>query len=843
MRNYREIKHTSFLLLVLVAGIIAQSSALPQKVNTYLKDRNFRAAYESLKTGIDSLRELNEFSENRVEYLLMGSYCSSQLGIWDTSYLLARESLPISDSLEMHSAAGTARMNMGISLKSWGQFDEAVRIYKSAMKDLEEAEDTLNLMNLYSNIGIVYKEWARYDEARRWYRKVLAYREQIKDTTGLIVVLNNLAGVHFASDDTTGARKMLERAVSHARATGHTFYEAFLLENGAVSIMEYEMYDEALEKFTMAQKLFRTTNNKEGVALSYGNLASVYSGKGEYEKALIYHDSTLSALRKLKQEPRIADALFSAGKTLFRAGLYARAADTLRRTVSILEKLRLTAEGEVRRDYFSSEIGAYQWLVSSLVRAKDTISAAEMTEQASARYLAETLSGTEKVKTEQLKRLRGRIPRRTLHLTFANVCTEAPFTVFAYDRKNIRALEPDVDSMISVLEPVMPQMVSFKPTDALRGIRIVGTKQARTVDFEGVVTAYRNLLLQPHLTGSQAVAFRKISAALYGFLLSGFEDMLKGKDEVVIVPDGFLATLPFETLLTSRGQYLVETHTIRYLPSATISGIIAARKPNSLRSTLCAFGGAVYNDSALSSASQLSESQISAVRADVMDKIDKNQNLDDAFELIGLDAWTNLPGTLGEVNALKDIFKDAKVIIGKSVNEKTVIDASEKGLLSNYKYLHFAVHGFVVPEIPELSALVLSSAGTEIGGSDGYLMAHEVAKLNLDADVVTLSACETALGKIYPGEGVVGLAQSFLIAGSRGVTSSLWQVSDESTRKLMTETYSQMIKNRLSFAEALASVKRSFIKGEIVPESNGASSEEKTYKHPFFWAPFIYYGN
>jgi CHAT domain-containing protein len=112
---------------------------------------------------------------------------------------------------------------------------------------------------------------------------------------------------------------------------------------------------------------------------------------------------------------------------------------------------------------------------------------------------------------------------------------------------------------------------------------------------------------------------------------------------------------------------------------------------------------------------------------------------------------------------------------------------------------------------------------------DGYLTVSEVARLHLSADFVNLSACETGLGRVYQGEGVAGLAQSFLIAGADAVSVSLWQVADKSTADFMTGFYSLVNAKGMSYSAAMMEMKRTFIKK---PE----------YRHPFYWAPFVYYG-
>ena len=110
------------------------------------------------------------------------------------------------------------------------------------------------------------------------------------------------------------------------------------------------------------------------------------------------------------------------------------------------------------------------------------------------------------------------------------------------------------------------------------------------------------------------------------------------------------------------------------------------------------------------------------------------------------------------------------------------------------------------------------------------LTAKEITDLNIEAQLVVLSACETGLGKIYGGEGVVGLTQSFLVAGAGGLCVSLWKVSDTATTEFMTGMYTLAEKENLSYRDAITAMKRLFIR-------------EDAYAHPFFWAPFVYYGN
>lgn len=109
---------------------------------------------------------------------------------------------------------------------------------------------------------------------------------------------------------------------------------------------------------------------------------------------------------------------------------------------------------------------------------------------------------------------------------------------------------------------------------------------------------------------------------------------------------------------------------------------------------------------------------------------------------------------------------------------------------------------------------------------------QEIAELNINADFVNLSACETGRGKVYGGEGVVGLTQSFLIAGANGLSVSLWKVSDASTSQFMVALYKLVEQNEIANDDAMMEIKRQFLRGDF----------GESYTAPYYWAPFVYYG-
>ncbi|HEX2224704.1 MAG TPA: CHAT domain-containing protein, partial [Thermoanaerobaculia bacterium] len=149
--------------------------------------------------------------------------------------------------------------------------------------------------------------------------------------------------------------------------------------------------------------------------------------------------------------------------------------------------------------------------------------------------------------------------------------------------------------------------------------------------------------------------------------------------------------------------------------------------------------------------------------------------------------------------------------------------------LDQYSLLHFATHGRIDSFQPERSSLVLSLYTPEGDRQDGYLRLADVYNLRLNADLVVLSACQTALGKEMRGEGLIGLTRGFMLAGSRRVLASLWSVDDRVTAELMERLYKGMLNEGKSPAAALRQAQRDMLRDE-------------DWQSPYYWAGFSLQG-
>jgi CHAT domain-containing protein len=234
------------------------------------------------------------------------------------------------------------------------------------------------------------------------------------------------------------------------------------------------------------------------------------------------------------------------------------------------------------------------------------------------------------------------------------------------------------------------------------------------------------------------------------------------------VPHGALHYLPFSALTANNGKYALDEYQMRILPSASVMRFLNTRSKN--KRYMLALGNPDLNQSEM-----------------------------------------DLPGAQTEVETIKGTQPDIDAFYRKGASETLIKQSS-----SQYQRLHIASHGVFYADRPMQSSLLLAKDDS----NDGHLTVSEIYDLDLNADLVTLSACETGLGKINNGDDVIGLNRGFLYAGANTIISSLWQVSDAATADLMQRFYQNNGKDkRAALHSAQLSVK-------------------KNYPHPYYWAAF-----
>ena len=195
-----------------------------------------------------------------------------------------------------------------------------------------------------------------------------------------------------------------------------------------------------------------------------------------------------------------------------------------------------------------------------------------------------------------------------------------------------------------------------------------------------------------------------------------------------------------------------------------------------------------------------------------------------------IDNYEELPFTEKELNEMSKVFKTSKLLMKEKANENNI----KKMDLRKFDIISFATHAELFDTFEGFNEpfLVLSPPGLSTVDNDGLLTTSEISQLNLNSELVILSACNTSSKKNEYAEGYSGLVSSFFQAGTKSVISTYWPVEDQAGYILMTKTVEKGINNKISISEALRQTKIEFIEGKYGDE----------YKKPFYWAPYVYVG-
>ena len=772
-------------------------------------------------------------------------------GQYDQAMACYRRALAIDEALGDQGEIVTDLGNIGMVFERRGRFDQALEHYQRALSIAEGLGNQDDISSFLNSIGDVYVSWGRYEQALDYYRKALALAEELEQQDQSADVHCSLGVVYRLLGKYAEALGHLQQALAIDTEARNRSAIASDLSNIGLVYDSWKQYDQALDYYRKALAIDEELGRKDNIAVRLSNIGAVYSSWKQYDQALAYYRKALAIDEELGEKSKVAIRLANIGTAHWYLGDYPQAAEHFTRSVQIVEELRRTATGAVRRDYLASQIETYQWLASACIRGKAPDRAFNTVELSSAKYLLEQLGarGDEKaVRFADIGKYRKKMGGGTAVISYSSSQNTLMGTARIFvDRSSIQALELDDRGLVQSIQGRYGKPIEAT-AEKLRGIRIISREPAaEAADLNRILIHYRALLSRPELEPAEREAMRFIGRQLYDFLLGGIEKHLQGKTELVIIPGGMLAFLPFEALIMPDGRYVIEKYTVRYCQSLTVEELLADRKYGATRKPFLGFGGAVYDAEQDRADTLVSGKQLRQLQDETLARLQAGTSTRSAYNTLGLAGWSDLPGTLAEVNAIKGLFKGAEAYTGEAVDEAKIKSLSRSGALRTYKVLHFATHGLSVPEIPELSALVLSQFKTERNDEDGYLTMNEIAALELNADLVTLSACETGLGRIYSGEGVVGLTQAFLVAGANGVSVSLWPVADQSTMKFMVGIYTLVKEKGLSYARAMAEMKRAFIAGSVRPDApasggDGRQPQESRYASPFHWAPFVYYG-
>ncbi len=718
---------------------------------------------------------------------------------------------------ENHMEVSNSYNNIGYLLYKKEQFDKALEIHNKALNIRQKLLDPHHLKILQSieHIGLCYGGMEKYDEAEKYFRKILEIRTKKygynHHLTGY--ALYNLGAVADEVPDFKKAASYFEEAIEIGKVVygPHNYDQADNYNRLGNCYLELGQISDAINCFQlgMQSNLPGHIWNKDPEELAE---VDHYLSFREIQRSLLGLAQAHSVGKKSITSMQSSISYLQAAEKLIRdfKKSFTNQGDLI--TISLSSKIladygveifgRLY-EIEPKEDYLNevfryTELAKSSSLLSKLTdeKAKNLASIPDslLIMDANFRNQKDSLNNkilallSEKKDTKQTKEVLFKTNRE--HEKFiTNLEVEYPLYAklkFGLQPKSIQEIKNHLEK--SVRERAL---IDYFLTDdnqlysVFISSEISRLAKVNAESIAELITKFRKEIENQGVSG-----LNDYSAKIYDLLISPHQAYLK-KQDLVIIPDGILGYIPFG-LLQNDGKYLIENHIISYDLSATL---LATRENKKfIKPKVLAYAPIFEN---------------------------RENDYSDSDLVVRSQGLAALPGANREVNLLNSIL-NCTIRIGMEASEKNFKDEA-----SGYSIIHLATHSVINKTDPDYSTLIFSNDDEQ----DGLLHAFELSNLSLNAELVTLSACNTGIGKIEEGEGVMSMARTFSAAGVPSVVMSLWPASDKSTPELMKYFY-QNLKNGQTKDVALNNARKSYL----------ATAQGKA-RHPFYWGGFVLIGD
>lgn len=713
-----------------------------------------------------------------------------------------------------------------------GDYAQALAYLTQALNIVKNLSDPNRMANLQNSIGVLYLEQEDYLQAKKTLDASLQIYLSINKQREAAEVLLNLGVIEQRQSNYDQALILFQRSLQGAKATKLVDVEIAAGEGIGVVLTAKRDFPAALDALNASFELAKVTKDKTRQTEVLWRLGETHSAMGDYARASTLAESAVALARESRLPKLSYLATTTLGQSYAAQGKIDLAIRTLRDAVNQLEAMRDQVAGsELESQFFlENKLNSYHSLVDLLMKQGKSLDALLFAERAKGRVLldvlsggkadlAKVLTGTEK---EEIQRLNGKIfeinqrikstespdpslyhqldTARLEYQSFQDTLYLAHPSLKVRSGRTQTLVEADINHLTRNNDVAYLEYVTSKEQAylfVLTSKRVNGGSNLKVFpialkseELETKVNQFHQRLANRHPD------FAGIAGELYAALIEPARDQLRGVSTICIVPDGFLWNLPFQALMSSSNRYLIEDHAIHYAPSLSVLREMTKEKSGQQRdASLIAFGNPVIGK-------------------------DEQRN----------EELCPLPEAETEVASVAKTVASAhsRVFIGREATEKKF-----RAMAATYGTIHLATHGVIDNRHPLYSHLLLTKTEGDLE-NDGLLEAREIMNMNLKADLAVLSACETANGRIAPGEGVMGMSWAFFIAGARSMLVSQWKVNSASTSQLMVNFYQSLEANRrVSKAN----------RPDALRDAARKSMKNSSFRHPFYWAGFVMIGN
>jgi CHAT domain-containing protein/tetratricopeptide (TPR) repeat protein len=775
------------------------------------------------------------------------------LGQFEQARVSLEEALQVAGMAKNPIVLAAAPYYLGRLHRIQGEFDRAIERFQQALVASQDPAAQGSPGNTLLAMGTTYFYSGDSDLALAKYQAALAVGREARKPEITATALASIGRVLQSQGRIEQALESYRRASETYGTGGKDSDRALVLYYIGMAQVAWGRPGAALGPLEQALALYRRTGQQPRQAQALLEIATAYRDRGDLTAA----ETRFGQVRALAEGLQGADlkslCLYRWAGLDRRRGDLPAAAGRLREALALIEDARRRVSSqELRTTFFASKRQYYDLYIELLMELdarepgrRYAESAFEASESARSRVLLELIaSGPSQILSHVSPELRRRVGEiRALIQGLTSLLEGAADPVQIHDLSEKRlALERQEDELTGEILGQDPRYAQIRTPKVLGSEEIRGLLDDDTALLEYHLGDERSFLFvltreslhSCRLPSAQSLAssvrrlrssisepgplrrqlYADQASQLYREILGCAGPILQAKHHLIVVPEGPLASLPFEALLTARPDstqpiqrypFLLLSHSVSYVPSASVLAALQTKR-TSVRSA----GTAARPFLAYAAPLYGSVSGPRAVRS------------------AGAPAATALPAlpySAGEVEEIaRELPRRSRLYLGAEASEENV---KQNPLLGNAGMVHFAVHGTLDEEHPERSGLEL--AQSPLSQEDGVLRVPEIFGLQMDAELVTLSACETGRGKDIRGEGILGLTRAFLYAGAHSLAVSLWSVSDRSTRDLMVDFYRRL--GSVGKVEALRQSKLRMIR------------ESPRRAHPYHWASFILVGD
>jgi CHAT domain-containing protein/tetratricopeptide (TPR) repeat protein len=813
-----------------------------------------REALDYFDQALELLRTLGSRQDEAVTLTSLG-YTYFKLGDLQKALAYFSQSLPLRRETSDRRGEASSLNNIGVVYWRLGDYQKALEYYNRALPLRRETGDRNGEVSTLHNLGVVHKWMGEADKARAYYDQALALARAIGDRRDEAAILQELGILYQSFGESQKALEYYNQSLSLEHASGNRWAEALTLSHIGDAYIALGKPDEALTYLEQALSLQRAVGDRGYEAVTLQSIARAERSRGRLDQARAQIEAALKLIESTRsqlvsQELRASylasnqeayeiyiDLLMRLHRSQPRAGHDTAALEASERArarglLDLLTESRADIRQGVDVALLERERSAQQQLNAKSERLTRLFSGKHTEEQASAakKEIEAALSEYQDVEAE----IRARSPR------YAALTQPQPLGLRELQQRVV-----DEDTLL--LEYALGEAHSY--LWAVTPTSVHSFELPARADIEAAARRFYELLT--HNENRQPQAQALAAAGLSRMLLGPAAAQLAEK-RLLIVGDGAIQYVPFAALpepadyrqprvshqqaagtrqAAERDQPLVVRHEILQLPSASVLAVLrrelAGRQPSA--GEVAVLADPVFQDQdprVKRAKAPTSPGPQTAAARDAQAANLKPDVKRSAWES-GLEELERLPYSRREAEAIIALAPQGQSL--KALDFDASREAVMSDRLAHFRIVHLATHGLLNNLHPELSGLVLSLVDESGQPQNGFVRLHDIYNLKLPAELVVLSACQTALGKEVKGEGLVGLTRGFMYAGAARVVVSLWPINDEATAQFMSKFYQGMLKQGLRPAAALRAAQIAMWKSRL-------------WDAPYYWAGFVMQG-